>query len=74
MLFLLSSAITKLRRKLGPKNTRPLRQSHNAMRYNTDPVPGASKRPITGKKNSTVYFGVSSKIRVLLKKGRKPTR
>ena len=33
MLFLLSSAITKLRQKLGPKNTRPLRQSHNAMRY-----------------------------------------
>ena len=63
MLFLLSSAITKLRRKLGPKNTRPLRQFHNAMRYNNDPVPSASKRPITGKKNSTVYFGVSLKIR-----------
>ena len=64
MLFLLSSAITKLRRKLGPKNTRPLiRQFHNAMRYNNDPVPSASKRPTTGKKNSTVYFGVSLKIR-----------
>ena len=74
MLFLLSSAITKLRRKLGPTNTRPLRQSHKAMRYNNDPVPSASKWPITGKKNSTVYFGVLLKIRVLLKKGRKPTR
>ena len=34
---------------------RPLRQSHNAMRYKTDPVPSASKRTITGKKNSTVH-------------------